>query len=101
MIIYPTGILTLLLLFAVWMVGTYLFAAAARLFLGQLPAARETVLYQALQQIVDPLPGRIEHWLLSWRRRPSPAWVSWAIVIVGAVIVRHVLFCAIIEITQV
>jgi hypothetical protein len=101
MVIYTTSIVAQALLFMACIVGAYLLLTLPRLLLGQSLAARDSALFHALQQIVDPVPRCVERWLLSWRRRPSPPWVSWAIVIVGAVIVRHVLLCVVIEIVQV
>jgi hypothetical protein len=100
MIVYPINMLVVPLVLLVWATGFYLLAVSLRLVLGQLTATRSSVLCQALRELVDPIPNRVENWLTAWRRRPTPGWVSWVIVISAVIVARHVLVLLIVRMCQ-
>lgn len=87
--IYTTNILILPLLILLWTIDVWVLAASIRLILGQLSMTRSSRLCRALEEIVDPIPHRIDRRLTSWRRRPP--WLSWLIVIGAGLAARQLL----------
>ena len=100
MIVYTTNILVVPLILSIWAIDFYLFAASVRLILGQLSATRSSVFCQALRELVDPVPARVESWLTVRRRRPIPSWISWVIVIGVGLVARHLLVLIIVRTYQ-
>lgn len=100
MIFYTINMLVVPLILLIWAIDLYLFTASLRLILGQLSAARSSVLCQALRELVDPIPNRVESWLTAWRHRPTPGWVSWVIVISAVMVARHFLVLLIVRMCQ-
>lgn len=75
----------------VWALDTYLFLATGRLFLGQFAALSTNPYCSAIRQLTDDVPQFVDRWLYRWRRRPSPSWLPWLIVMTAGLVVRQVL----------
>ena len=88
--IYVHNILILPLLLVAWTIDAYLLLATARLILGRLSVTRESRLCQAMQELVDPVPQYVERRLPTRLHKSRPQLASWILVVIGAVIVRHI-----------
>lgn len=89
--IFTTSIIAVPLLIIVWTLDSYLFLATARLLLTRLGGHRTATLGLVLQPLTESIPYCVQRWLSARQVRPIPLWVSWAIVIGGAMILRHLL----------
>jgi hypothetical protein len=87
----PANPLAFPLMIIISAIDLYVFAASLRFTLGQLSATRTGTACRALQELVDPLPCRLDMWLTRWCGRPSPAWLSWLIVIGAGLAARQLL----------
>ena len=77
-------------LFLVYVIETYLFLAATRLLLGLFPQIRDSRPYIALTLLTDPVPRTITR-TINRNNRTSSSWLPWTIVIVAAVVSRHLI----------
>lgn len=91
--IYPFALEpgALLLSIVISAIDLYLFAASLRLILSQLSSTRTSTACRALRELVDPIPNHTSTWLEARRRKPSPPWVAWTIVIGAGLVARHLL----------
>ena len=89
--IYTTNILAGPLILIIWCIDAYIFLASVRLILGRLRATTLAQVRVNLQQFTDPLPQSLHMWMSARLRRPLRPWMSWAIVLFGCIVLRHVL----------
>jgi len=88
---YVTNPFCLPLLFMVWVIELYLFAAFIRLVMTQIPTARQSNLYQQIRLLTDFMPEAVAKRLPKGKEQPSPTWLAWLIVLVSGIILRHLL----------
>jgi len=88
---YVTNPFCLPLLFMVWVIELYLFAAFVRLVMTQIPSARQSNLYQQIRLLTDFMPEAVAKRLPKGKEQSSPTWLAWLIVLVSGIILRHLL----------
>ena len=93
--IYVTNILAGPLVLIVWLIDTYLFIVTVRLVLGQFGTANLLAARRTLQQITDPPARTVHRWISRRRKRPTPVWVAWPVILLGGLILRHLLLAII------
>ena len=91
MIYHTNNILAGPLVLIIWCIDAYIFLASVRLILGRLRATTLAQVRVDLQQFTDPLPQSLHMWMSARLRRPLRPWMSWAIVLFGCIVLRHVL----------
>lgn len=91
MILVPTNLLAFPLFVLLWTLDAYLVAIVLRVVLCQLGTQRNGRLCSALMELIDPLAQRVEHRLQVWRCRPSPRWMTWAIIVTALLLARSIL----------
>ena len=87
--IIQTSILTLPLALLLSAVDAYLFLLGVRLIAGRIAASSRFT--QSLRQLTDGIPQHIDRSIACRRNKPNPRWLSWVVVIVAVVVVRHFL----------
>jgi len=91
MIIHTTNVFTGPLILIIWAIDIYLLLASLRLITCQLQNTCSSHLCQGLKLLIDPVPEAVGRLIARWKHTPSPSWLPWFIVILTAVIVRHLL----------
>jgi hypothetical protein len=89
--IYTNNILALLLVLAIWAIDTWLFVAGLRLILSLFPSIQHSNFCHSLAELVDPLTQTVVPYVSRWSHRSIPPWLPWVIIILAAIVVRHVL----------
>lgn len=89
MIIYTINILAAPLVLLIWALDLYVMLAVVRLILGRFSGERASQLCSAMQSLTDPPLRVVERWLLSRNEQQIRPWVPWVIVLVCALICRH------------
>ena len=84
-----TNILAWPFVIAVWFIDTYILLINLRLVVGRLSSTRNTIFHLALRQLTEPLYHTANRWLSRWRNQPLPTWIPWLVVIVTALLLRH------------
>ena len=98
MIIHTTNIIAGPLVLVIWAIDVYLLLVSVRLIAGRLQGVCCNRLCQGLKPLTDPLPEAIQRRIVRWKRKTAPIWVPWLIVILGAIITRHLLVCVIVSV---
>ena len=93
--IYFTNIWTLPVVLLALSIDMWLLACSIRLLLRQMPRTHDSHAYFLLQRYLDTVPARIGRWLASWRRRPTPEWLGWFLLLVSLFAMRHALIVVI------
>ncbi len=78
------------LLAAVWVLNSWVLLAGLRLLLSQ-TGGQDGTLCRNLAGLVDPVESHCRDHLTRWTGRTIPAWLSWAVIFVAALLVRHLL----------
>ena len=87
--IIQTSILALPLVLLLSAVDAYLFILGVRLIAGRIDATGRFT--QCLRQLTDGIPQYIDRSIASRRNKPNPRWLSWIVVIMAGMVVRHFL----------
>ena len=95
MTIHYVHILALPVLLLIWSIDLWLLLASVRLILGWIPAAGRAC--QALSRLTDPVPQVVHGWLSRRGHKPVPTWLLWLIVLLAALVVRHLLVWSVIS----
>jgi len=98
MIIRTTNILAGPLVLLIWVIDVYLFLACIRLILSRLPSTQNSRFCHGIKLFTDAIPEITCNYLLKYRRKPVPAWMPWAVVIVAGVVARHLLIWIIVSV---
>lgn len=98
MIIHSTSIFASPLIMMIWVIDIYLFLASVRFVASQYPRTRNSRVCQGLKLIIDPLSNAVDRKLARLRRKSSPVWMPWLIVIVLAFFARHFLIWVVIAV---
>ncbi len=96
MIIDPIGFWALPFLLGAELTSVLLWIIVIRLVLDRLPSLAMSPLYLSLKQLTDPAYDAIDGWTAGMRSRANPPWLAWAVLIIAAVVLRHLLLgCAV------
>ena len=87
--IIQTSIFGLPLALLLSAVDAYLFLLGVRLIAGRIAASSRFT--QCLRQLTDGIPQYIDRSIATRRNQSNPRWVSWIVVIVAGMVVRHFL----------
>ncbi|MBN1509493.1 MAG: hypothetical protein JW955_21780 [Sedimentisphaerales bacterium] len=87
--IYVNNIFALPLVLLAGCLDAFVLLAGLRLILGQLAATRNSRTCAATAELTDPAVRAVDSLLTRYAHRPMRPWVSWAIVILVALVVRH------------
>lgn len=98
MIIHSTNIFASPLIMIVWAIDIYLFLASVRFVTSQYQNTCNSRLCQGLKLLIDPIPNAVDRRLARFRRKSSPSWLPWLIVILFAVFLRHLLIWIVITV---
>lgn len=77
------------------LIDAYLFVASVRLLLERFEGASSLAACRTLQRFTDPLPRALHRWVTRRRKRPTPAWVAWLIVLLGGMALRYLVLAII------
>ena len=89
--IFAANLINLPFLILAWLIEFYLFLIALRLIMTLSASARQSQYYHQFKLLTDPLPKMVSRCLSRKRKASTPTWVSWAIVITAACVLRQVL----------
>ena len=89
MMLYSPSILAFPMVLTGWACDAYLFAAALRLCGHWLAPHSEFT--GRVAQVTDPIPATLQALIARWWQKACPHGVSWLLVVVGLVVLRHVL----------
>jgi len=89
MVVHTTNILILPLMLLAWLIDVYLLLAGVRLVLGRMKGTGPAHACEWLQQVTDPVPAVVCHWLEQRCARPAPPWLPWLVVLIGGLLARH------------
>ncbi len=82
---------------AIWVFDLFMVMILLRLLLGNLPGLRTSHAAERLRDWVDPFADYMGDRVARWRRRPTPAWLSWNCLILTVLVLRNVLLGLIIR----
>jgi len=91
MISVPLNLLSVPILMAIWSLDSLLFLVFLRLALRKVPRVQATAAFQALTQLVDPLPRIVEHKMRQPEVSIKGPWLPWCLVVLVLVISRYML----------
>lgn len=98
MIIHSTSIFASPLIMFIWVIDIYLFLASVRFVTNQYQNTRNSRVCQGLKLLIDPVPNAVSRKLSRFRRKSSPLWLPWLIVILFTVFLRHLLIWIVITV---
>jgi hypothetical protein len=87
--IYVNNIFALPLVLLAGCLDSFILLAGLRIILGQLAATRNGRICAALTELTDPAVRAADRLIARHAHRPTRPWVSWAVVILIALVVRH------------
>lgn len=87
--IHTTNIFAAPVMLVLGLLDTYLFLLGVRLIAGRVAASSRFT--KCLRQLTDRIPQHVDRCIAGKRSKPNPRWLSWVVVIVAGMIVRHFL----------
>ena len=89
--VYTTNILALPFVLLAWAVDMYLLLVMVYVVAGKLSGERASRVRQYLEQFARPMPQAVRRWLERRTAKPVKQWVSWVVVALIGLVIRHLL----------
>ena len=78
-------------------IDTWLLLASVRWLLSRFHSPQPTRIRLALQELTDPVPELLGSFLSSRSKKNLSLWVPWIMVIVAALLIRHMILAVIVQ----